>query len=132
VPPLLALLFEEKEAGIRIFKGWRRELGARDVENKLRIAIITGIDRKHPAYYRLIVGPNIDWGGHLGGSHIAIVSRIHTMTPLTSTNLDRFLNKYRKDRAYFLAPGYLQPGGAVPGFNGALAIVCSQLDVRQA
>src|SRR6185437_3870407 len=85
VPPLLALLFDEKEAGIRIFKGWRRELGAKDVENKLRIAIITGIDRKHPAYYRLIVGPNIDWGGHSGGSHIAVVSRIHTMTPLTST-----------------------------------------------
>jgi hypothetical protein len=41
VPPLMALLFEDKDAGAKIFKGWRAEIGARDEASKLRITIIT-------------------------------------------------------------------------------------------
>lgn len=132
VLPLLAFLFDDNEAGIQIFKGWRRELGTRDVENKLAITIITGIDRKRPAHYRIIVGPKIDWEGCLEGSHFAIVSRVLTMTPSTSANLDRFLNKYRRNNAYFLAPGSVPEGGSALDFDEELTIACSQLHVRSA
>ena len=131
VPSLMAFLFEDKEAGRQIFAGWRHELGPRDVESKLRITIITGIDRQHPAHYRLIVAPSIEWGNQSRGSHFAIVSRTHTMTPATSANLDRFLSKYRKDQAYFLAPGCV-PSGDKLDFDSDLAIACSQLHVRPA
>ena len=132
VPPLLALLFKDKEAGIRIFQSWRQELGPKDLENKLRIAIITGIDQKHPAYYRLVIRSNIEWGVQLEGSHIAIVSRFHTMTPSTSVNLTRFLNRYQSDRAYFLAPGYVESDDLLPDFYSEWAIICAQLHVRPA
>jgi SEC-C motif-containing protein len=53
------------------------------------------------------------------------------MTPATSVNLDRFLDKYRKDQAYFLAPGYVQSGDKLD-FDPDLVIACSQLHVRPA
>jgi hypothetical protein len=132
VPPLLTLLFEDQNAGERIFAAWRKEIGPRDKAGKLRITFITGIDRQHPAHYRMIIGPHLDWDAVPQGSRIVGVSRLQTMTPSTSANLDRFLNKYRKDGKFYFAPGHVEPGETVPSFHPDLAIVCSQLTVRPA
>src|ERR1035438_2119962 len=128
----MALFFTDKDAGAKIFAGWRRELGPKDETHKLRIAIVTGIDRENPAHYRLIIGPNIEWEAQPRGSHVVMVSRILTLEPSTSTNLDRFLTKYRKDGTYFFTPAHLEAGDTMPTFDPKLAIISTQLHLRPA
>jgi hypothetical protein len=131
-PPFLVLVFDDKNAGSKIFAAWRNEIGRDDKAGKLRITVITGIDRKNPAHYRVIIGPNLDWDALPRSSRIVGVSRINTMTPSSSTNLDRFLNKYRGDGIFFLVPGHIEPGDTVPSFDQQLAISSSQINVRPA
>ncbi len=132
VPPSLAFLFEDKDAGKSIFAGWQREIGRHDQAGKLRITIVTGIDRKNPAHYRLLVGPNIEWETLAPRSHFAMVSRILTMTPATSGNLDRFLKDYQHAGNYYLVPGHIEPGETLPSIAADLAILTSHLNVRPA
>jgi len=84
VPPVLALLFGDRDAGEKIFSGLRRELRAKN-DHGLSITIVTGINRAHPAYYRIIISPTFI--GNAPGSHFVMVSRILTVTPATSENL---------------------------------------------
>jgi len=132
VPPLMMLLFENKDAGRRILADWRRELGPHDKTGRLRITIITGTDRKNPAHYRVIVGANADWNILPKGSHFVMVSRVLTVTPSASANLDRFLSKYRKDGAFFITAGYEQTADKFPTFDPELTIFCRTLNVRPA
>jgi hypothetical protein len=132
VPPLMALLFKDEAVGLRIFTGLRRELGIKDKTGRLRVSIITGTDRDNPAHYRIVVGSNLDWDSLPEGAHVVMLTRIHTMTPDTSANLDRFLSKYRRDGAYFLAPGHVEQGATTPDFEPQLAILTSHLNVRPA
>jgi hypothetical protein len=132
VPPLIMLLFENKVAGRRILADWRRELGPQDRTERLRIAIITGIDRRNPAHYRVIVGANADWNEMRKGAHFVMVSQVLTVTPNSSANLDRFLNKYRKDGAFFITAGYEQTADEFPAFDPELTIFCRTLNVRSA
>ena len=132
LPPFLAFIFEDKDAGKNIFAGWQHDIGRHDQTGKLRITIITGLSRKNPAHYRLLVGPNIDWGALAPASHFAMVSRIQTMNPATSENLDRFLSDYRRAGSYYLVPGHVEPGQTLPSIAEHLAILSSQLNVRPA
>jgi hypothetical protein len=54
------------------------------------------------------------------------------MTPSTSANLDRFLKRYETTQAFFLAPGYAEPGSTFPSVNSKQIILCTQLHVRPA
>ena len=42
-------------------------------------------------------------------SQFVMIARANTMRPTTSANLDRFLNKYRRDETFFLASGQVEP-----------------------
>jgi len=132
VPPLMALLFKYEAVGLQIFTGLRRELGIKDKTGRLRVSIITGIDRDNSAHYRIVIGSNLDWNSLPEGAHVVTVTRIQTMTPDTSANLDRFLSKYRRDGAYFLAPGHVEQDATTPDFEPQLAILTSHLNVRPA
>ena len=50
-----------------------------DTANKLRFVVITGIDRDHPAWYRLLIAPNEEAMEARPGDHFVLVTRIHTM-----------------------------------------------------
>lgn len=91
-PPILALLFENAEAGMKIFKGWREELGEVD---KLRIAILRKISRDSPHWYRIVIGndPTSELVAN-DVKQVVMVSRFNTMTPDSSANLERFLVAY--------------------------------------
>ncbi|HSH83041.1 MAG TPA: hypothetical protein VLA19_31295 [Herpetosiphonaceae bacterium] len=52
--PAIALLFEDGRAAKDIFRGWLHTLGSEDNAELLAVTIITGIDRRHPAYYRRV------------------------------------------------------------------------------
>lgn len=130
-PPYLALLFRNQEAAVSIFKAWRDEIGQQDSEQKLRISIITGIDRDSPAAYRVVVGTNPDWSGVKPGGQVIVISRIQTMYPSDSTNLDQFLASYKQKGNYILLPARLMPNNSF-AWAPELGILKGDLEVRPA
>lgn len=111
VPPILALLFENTKAGMEIFQGWHDELGDVDAGDKLRIAILRHIRRDKPHWYRVVIAneraPDLVAEGV---KHIVMVSRLHTMTPDSSENLERFIAAYEKTGEYILSQAKLNHG----------------------
>jgi hypothetical protein len=110
IPPTLALLFRNPKVGIEIFEAWQEELGSDSLNELLRISIIRGISASHPAHYRMVIGTEFE---ALKGTveplkdRVVMVSRIHTMEPQSSENLDRFLQSYVAAGSFILAPGIL-------------------------
>jgi hypothetical protein len=133
--PVLTLLFRNESASKNIFIQWREEIGTEDVEEKLRISIITGIDSDNPAAYRMVIGINPDWSettGNVKSSQFISMSRIHTMNPVDSRNLDQFLSAFEKTRAYVLAPGYVSQNNSKVDFFVELGVLKRQIFVRPA
>ena len=104
-PPVLAPMFEGREAAKQIFAQWRSELGIRDEEEQLRIAIVRGIDKAKPYSYRVIIGSNPNIGFSRPDVRYAVfVNRINTMEPVSALNLERFLRSYESLGGYFFVP----------------------------
>lgn len=96
-PPFVSLVFEN-EAGIDIFKKWEEE----DKINKVKIGIITGINKNNPYWYRVIIGADFD---NLNKENINecrifnYMSRLHNMEAKnnnTITLLKRAIQKHKK------------------------------------
>ena len=132
--PVLALLFAERAVGRDIFEQWRQELGDVDLDERLRIVIIRGIDAAAPHAYKVVVGSNpkhIEDGNRLWIS----MSRIHRMDAVTPENLNRFLSATKLGEGLLLAPGFVEDG-----FDGSQAaeveldkgIVIGKVYVREA
>ena len=129
--PVLGLGFTDKAAAERIFHGWRKDLGAEDKENKLRITILKGIWRENPAAYRVFVSTNVA-PKVTSDSLVMMVGRRHTMTPKTTENLDRFLESLERVGRYLLAPAHFKSETEIPDLGLGLAILKDQLIVRNA
>ena len=103
-PPVLALAFEDGEAGQAIFQGWRQRWGKVDEDNALRVAIIRGLSKYSPAEYGVIIGPNPK---HLMDHNVKVFilgSRINRMVPTNTTNLDTFIAAYRRYGVIYIGP----------------------------
>ena len=110
-PPILTLAFKNPQAARKIFAFWRAELGDRDEEDKLRVAIIRGISKTNPYTYRMVIGSDPATG--LSKSNVTFVfatSRIHTMEPSSDENLKRFLGNYQVWGGYILSYGFERDG----------------------
>jgi hypothetical protein len=132
VEPVMALTFMEREPAIGILAGWRERFGEHDLDNSLRISILTGIRISNPHAYAVIVGPNIE--GIRGTKHtmIGFVSRINVMTPKDSRNLDAFLAEYCRHGKFVLTAAHLPDlkGAPEPMFDTVLGKY--HLEVRPA
>src|SRR5262249_11716399 len=74
-----------------------KEVGPEDRHDALRVSIIRRFDKHNPHAYRVVVGSNPNSGHSPSANKIVLaVARVHTMTPSTSSNLDRFLDCYAK------------------------------------
>ncbi len=103
--PVIAPVFKDEEVAREIFAQWRSELGVRDEQEKIRVTIVRGIMKKNPIAYRVVIGINPDIVFSTPKVQFAaLASRINTMEPSTSENLDRFLNSYNVLHEYFFAP----------------------------
>ncbi|MGY2095703.1 hypothetical protein [Pseudomonas simiae] len=91
--PAIVFLFEYPVVGGKIFSNIAKNVGDKDPGNMLRIALIRGIDKENPAHYRVVVTSNFDPEDHSSNVHSAS-SRILTVTPDASQNLDRFVSDY--------------------------------------
>lgn len=109
--PELILLFENFEAGMKIFRGWRKRLGEVDRDEWIGLTLITGIDCHHPAHYRVVLSVNEDYLTRKvkPTERFVLVHRRCDITPMDNANLDRFLYSYKKTGCYRLAPGLLVP-----------------------
>lgn len=128
--PMLALAFEDGQAGQAIFRAWRDRWGDEDEDDALRLAIITGLSKQKPAEYAVVVGPNLRHVKDHEEKTIVFVSRINRMTPTSTTNLDTFLAAYQRAGAFLLAPAQLGAGAPTPFVQ--LAITKRHLHIRQA
>jgi len=104
--PGIAPIFKDEKIAREIFAQWRSELGIRDEKEQIRITIVRGIMRKKPNAYRVVIGSNPNIGFSAPKVRFAaFMSRINTMEPSTSENLDRFLDSYNLLHEYYFAPG---------------------------
>ena len=129
-PPVLGIGFEDGEAGEAIFRGWKNKWGDEDENDDLRLTIITGVSKRNPTEYAVIVGPTLRHVVDDEKKAIMSVSRINRMTPNTSANLDNFIAAYRRAGSYFLVPACI--GGGDEMSFAQLAIAKRQLDIREA
>ncbi len=97
--PGLGLLFEDRGAALAIIKSLRDELGEEDKTNRLKVSIIRKIDKKHPAHYRVCISENMSFNNK---QTIQMSSKTNTMTPISDTNLNNFLEAYKKAGRYSL------------------------------
>jgi hypothetical protein len=109
--PELIIIFEDQETGAKIFRGWRKRLGQVDQDEWIGLTLITGIDRCHHSYYRLAIGVNEEYLTHMNKPKgpFALVYRMQDMTPVDSTNIDRFLFFYNKAGRYRLTYNLFAP-----------------------
>ena len=94
IPPFIGFAFDNMIAGAKIVEEWRSKKAQGDPA--VRIVILRGINRNHPAWYRVAVLPEIDLKKsverdvHL----VSIMCQRNTMTPDSSFNLDSFEKEY--------------------------------------
>ena len=114
-PPVIALMFEDGDAGRRILRGWHRELGDNDQHELLSIAIVTGVDCEHPFYYRVAISTN--WQAHMksmaAGTTVMAATRSLEMTPDSPDNLKRFLVSYEHAGCYEIGAATFTTDGPV-------------------
>jgi hypothetical protein len=104
-PPGLGLIFKDGVAGRSIFEELRKKLGSKDTDDRLRISIITGIDKEDPTAYELVVGTNLPASdAERGPREIVFVSRVHRMDKPNPLNLKRFEDQVTRTKRYGVFP----------------------------
>lgn len=132
-PPMLAIGFEDGEAGQAIFRAWKDRWGSADIDNRIRVTIITGLSERSPAMYSVVIGPYLRQLMSDGNKTVMSISRINRMTPETSKNLDTFIAAYKRTGSFFLTPIWIDTGRNVVGFPSVqLAIAKQHLEIREA
>jgi len=132
-PPILAPMFEGREAAKQIFAQWRSELGVRDTKERLRIAIVRGIDKANPYSYRVVIGanPEVAWS-QPDMRYTFLVYRINTMEPTSDLNLERFLHSYEAFGGYYLVPAVAKGELSEPDVIWDYYLIKRELHVREA
>ena len=96
-PPYVNLIFEN-EAGLDIFKKWKKE----DKIDRVKIGIITGINKNNPYWYRVIIGSDFSNLNKENSNECSIfnyMSRLHTMEAKnnnTITILKKVIQEHKK------------------------------------
>jgi hypothetical protein len=111
VPPVMALAFENYNAGQKIFRGWRKKVGAENQDGWIGVTVITGIRRENPLDYRVAIGISESYirTSMAGKRLFTTVYRMHDMTPSSSHNLDVLRNHFRNAGFVFLMPVAFNP-----------------------
>jgi len=132
-PPGLGLIFKDGAAGRSIFEELRQKLGPKDKDDRLRISIITGIDKEDPAAYAVVVGTNLPLREAEGGPReIISVSRTHRMDKPNPLNLKRFEDRVTRTRRYGVFPVQALTGGNDMEMFGDLAIMKETIQIKPA
>lgn len=129
--PELVLLFTDIEAGLKIFRGWRKRLGEMDKDEWIGLTLITGINNENPADYRLEITIDHDYLCRRSkpNNPFMLVNRMQDMEPADTANLDRFLDAYKQTGRYQLVPGFQKDERSEPSCVRELFIEKSKLRI---
>jgi hypothetical protein len=132
-PPGLGLIFKNGDAGRSIFEELQKKLGSKDPDDRLRISIITGIDKQDPTAYDVVVGTNLPGSdAERGPREIVSVSRIHRMDKPDPLNLRRFEEQVTRTKLYGVFPVQARAGGREMEMFGDLAIMKDTIRIAPA
>ena len=124
--PGMYFLFEDIDAGRKIFRGWLRRFGAVDREDTIGLTLVTGVDSAHPDWYQLVVGYRDADILKSGARFLGFSSRIQEMNPADGRNLGQFVERYRRLGRYRIAPmempDHQKAGGAVQADHPGISI----------
>lgn len=113
-PPIpgLVLVFEDMEAGKKIFRGWRKRVGQNDEADLIGVTLILGIERKKPFNYRVAIGLNEKALNRklTDTTFFTLVYRMQDMAPRNATYVQQFIQEYERAGRYFIAPGQMSAG----------------------
>ena len=117
--PVLGMIFKNEDAGRKIFGGWQKRVDSRDVDELLRITIITGVDRHNPCAYRVAISTEIDAmkSKLTPGSQFMNIARYLTAVPADMRNLELFREAYARTGRYVFAPILTRGGEKVPDLS---------------
>ncbi len=134
LPPIMALLFEDADAGWKIFERWRTRFGCRDKNDEIAISIIRKLPEWNPHYYIVQIRSSLPSGGNPNASKEPVTTiRSLEMMPTSSEILERFLAGHRRFGEYAIIPGILPNApGAQPQFDFDFAINKRALTVKDA
>jgi hypothetical protein len=121
-PPVIGLLFRNPDVAQEIFEGWRAKLGHVDSKDQLHLALITGVNKKLPHSYAVVIGSNPESSRMERLHHFANVYRICRMDPPDSRNLNVFVPRYERLGRYIIVPAYFMRGMEEPQFFPDLSI----------
>jgi hypothetical protein len=137
--PAMCLLFSDREAAIKIFELWRKELTADDATDRLRITLVRRFDKKKPLAYRALIGSNqpIPASGKSGqpvnfSSYRVTAHRMHVMDNPAMDNVEPFKQQFAKYKTYLLVPGIFNGPTAQPTLFPQLGIFKHQIHIREA
>jgi len=104
-PMVMALLFENMEAGKRIFEKWKQRIGGEDKSDDIVLSIIRGLPESSPHHYCVQISAKLPDSTDTKANRVLLTSsRSMIMEPSNSLNLEAFLESYRRFGAYFLVP----------------------------
>lgn len=102
--PIFGLTFDNKTESLKIFNGWKKRLGAVDINDEINVCIITGIDKENPYHYKVLISPNFKLSNFKNSGYCVFTGRISKMQPNNSVNLDGFKRSLSRGLGYFLVP----------------------------
>lgn len=122
-PPMLSLVYRN-DIAIQIFKEWISEIGTNDTEDKIKIGIIKGINKKYPYWYRVIIGTDPTNNFEVKGKKVVIsnLNRLHTMEATTDENLKRFEESLKVSPVFTIFPSIMNSTSCEPSMKHDYAI----------
>lgn len=133
-PPFLGLFFENREMASAIFEEWNDEFGLEDVDDRIRISIIRGINSENVNHYRVHIGHSVSENDRFSESLKTVLypSRLHTMRPDNSRNLEGFLERFERFNRCVLIPAVGSSGRRKLELLLNHSILIRNLHIRQA
>lgn len=97
-PGIMVLLYENIAAGIKIFEKWEEDY--RNKNLNLKVIIITGIDKNHPTWYKVLLTPDVkrvlQQQANPSERYVISASRFHLMNATTDENIIRLRQTYAR------------------------------------
>jgi hypothetical protein len=129
-PPIVGLLFTDREAARSIFERWRERFGKVDRKDEIYLSIVRDVSDANPAHYNVLITSGFDLAEARKPRGAMVLSRFHRMKAVGDTNLRRFLADYEKAGVYLLMPAVMESGE--PQLLSDVAILKRNLVVKSA
>ena len=130
VPPVIGLLFTDRQAAHSIFERWRERFGKVDRKDEIYLSIVRDVSDANPAHYNVLITSSLDPSQVRRPGGAMVLSRFNRMQPDTDTNFRRFLADYERAGVYFLMPAIME--GGEPQLLSGLSILKRNFVVKSA